>query len=252
MSNSRKCDEGRTRAARLAGVKITEFGIVLDGNGEDALAGVISERALMYSQGSDGKSQRIATAPWHWRAPIGTDPKDRARLGPQPDAEVLVHGDGWTTAHPGSLGANALEDDDERLLRAAGLTEEERAVARAQAAGRSRADVATELRLSFRQVKARVESGNQKLTTYSHVLMESYMGKMLDGDDAIAKHLTDFLGFAVSSDSVRRYRLRESDPLPTKRWGGGGRARVVAKATELEAWAHRQWKTAANTTIARK
>lgn len=67
------------------------------------------------------------------------------------------------------------------------------------------------------------------------------MSKQLNGDEAIAKHLTDFLGFNVSSDSVRRYRSRPSDPLPVQKWGIG-KARVIAKATDVESWAHRQWK----------
>lgn len=146
---------------------------------EDALAGVISERVLLLSTDSEGKSLRTRTLPWNWNPPLGSDPVNPSRLGEQRDPEVFVHGDGWTTAHPGSLAAANQEDDDERAMRAAGLTEEERAVARLGAEvdvrGRAlltRQEIAAKLGISFWQVHARVKSGNRKLVEYGAALKE--------------------------------------------------------------------------------
>jgi hypothetical protein len=59
----------------------------------------------------------------------------------------------------------------------------------------------------------------------------------LDGAPAIARRLASRTGLDVTTEDVKRWMRRETDPLPAMRFCGG----VVAEASEVEAWSDRQW-----------
>lgn len=163
MSSNKKVD-----AARLRDVKRDDSGALLltSSTPDDALAGVVSERALLLSKNSKGHRVRQRTKSWHWL--------------PNGDPEILVHGDGWTTAHPGSLAADARPDDepiDEEGVtlaraRAAGLTGEELAVAEAQARRLSYVEIAAKLGWPIWKVHARVKTGRAKYREHQRAIKE--------------------------------------------------------------------------------
>ena len=158
----KKAKEPRSRGAlrgmKFSGVSVSAEGYLVASDCTDPLAGLTpaAERALIYSRNSHNKKHR-ARRRWHW-LPNETEP------------EIFVHHDGWTTAHPGSLAADVHEEPLEALMRNAGLTAEEQAVWRAQAAGAKHYDVAAQLELTLRQVERRVSTANKKLTTYGETL----------------------------------------------------------------------------------
>lgn len=129
---------------------------------DDPHAGVISMRLFALSATSTGEKVR-GRRPWHWN-PTGRDP------------EVFVHGDGWTTAHAGTVD-NVREPDELRHARAAGLTDEERAVflLQAEQPPRTHMQIAEALGITRRQVERRVASGNRKVVAYA-VLMRNMGG----------------------------------------------------------------------------
>ena len=123
-----------------------------DEPGSDPFAGCMGRRALLYSCGHDGA--RIP-APRRWDA-----------YSPQ---QILVRGDGHTTAHAGSI-VSSDEPSEERLARAAGLSADEAAVLREQVGGARHSAIVAKLGLTPRQVETRVESINRKLRQYGSVL----------------------------------------------------------------------------------
>ena len=64
--------------------------------------------------------------------------------------------------------------------------------------------------------------------------------QVLAGWRMIALRVSERVGIEVSTNTARRMALRERDPLPLKRWGGGTRPRVVADGHALDAWCDRQ------------
>jgi len=136
-----KCST-RRHDARLADTKET-------GGIQDAWAGVISERLLLFSFSRSGRKFG-PKRPWSW------NPRNR-------DPPVHIHGDGHSTAHTGH-GAEAIrEPEEERLIRQAGLDREEAEILRRQARQEDRAFIAHAMHLSLPQVKRRIDSLNRKI-----------------------------------------------------------------------------------------
>lgn len=128
----------------------------------DPFCGVVSEKRYLYSGDDTGKKFGRPRS-WEW------NPTER-------DPPMHIHGDGWCSGHGGTV-EDSVEDPITRLRRAAGLTEEELAVRRAQlgdledehagpTSGRSYGDVAAKVGLSVWQVHRRVKSANRKIAAY--------------------------------------------------------------------------------------
>lgn len=150
---------GQMRDAAAAAVGRQLGGAPLEPLDEDPFAGCMGTRALVYSVGSDGKKH-------------GTPARERPFWNPhERDQEIFVHGDGYTTAHGGTIGAEQ-EPDELRLARQAGLTADEIAVFIPRAEGKTHREVASLLGITPRQVGRRIETGNTKLRAFAEVLRE--------------------------------------------------------------------------------
>ncbi len=104
-----------------------------DAGAEDPLAGVISERAWLYSGDERGHT-----------------------FGPAPDGCIKVHGDGYTTSHAGHCATDSPEPPEEVLIRSAGLDALEAAIVRRRALYEPVAAIAVAVGVSIRTVQRKL------------------------------------------------------------------------------------------------
>jgi hypothetical protein len=100
---------------------------------EDPLAGVISERAYLYSGDETGRV-----------------------FGAAPDGCIKVRGDGYTTAHVGACSAAIEEAPEEALIRLAGLDRVDAEIVRRRARYETTESIALGMVMSVRTVQRRI------------------------------------------------------------------------------------------------
>lgn len=111
---------------------------------EDPTAGVISERAWLYSGDAQGRTFGAAT-----------------------DAHIKVHRDGYTTAHVGGCAAEVAEAPEDALIRAAGLDAREAEIVRLRSKGESTDTIATALGISVRGAQRKIAAIRVKAEGYA-------------------------------------------------------------------------------------